>query len=104
MINEVFKFNSVSVSLFLSLSFLALISKSNDLDDIVSVKFFKPRSHDYFLVVLLSEEQTGLLQALTIESISVFKDLAYSLSVDVLCQYDLALLLDRAYVETISQL
>jgi hypothetical protein len=92
------------VSLFLSLSFLALIAKSNDLDNVVSVKFLESSCHDNLFVVLLSEEEAGLLQALTVESVCVFKDLAHGLSVDVLSQDNLALLLDRAYVEAISQL
>jgi len=90
-------------SLLLSLSFLVLVPQPNYLDDIVSIKLFKASSHDDFLMVLFSEEEAGLLQALTVECIGVFEDLAHRFSLDVLGKDYLALLLDGAYVKAVSQ-
>lgn len=87
----------------MSLSFLALVTKSNDLDNVITVELFKASSHDNFLMVLFSIKEAGFFKTLTVKCISVLKDLAYSLCVDVLCEYNFALLLDGAYIETISQ-
>jgi len=54
-------------------------------------------------MVLFSEEEAGLLEALTVESIGIFEDLAYRFSLDVLGEDDLTLLLDGAYIEAVSQ-
>ena len=91
-----------SLLLWLSLSLLCLISKPNDLDNLLLVQILEAIRCDHFIVILFSKKQTGLLEPLTVESISILEYLADTFDADVLSKNLLAALLERWHVESIS--
>ena len=88
----------------LSLALFVLVAEADDLNDFLLVKIFEARRRDDIVVILLREEQASLLQALTVEGVRVLEDLAHRLNRDVLSQDHLATLLERGYVESVSEL
>lgn len=55
-------------------------------------------------MVFLSEKETGFLESLAVEGVSVLEDLADALNLDMLGQDLLTSLLEGRHVEPISQL
>ena len=55
-------------------------------------------------MVLLREQEAGLLQSLAVEGVGVFEDLAHALDADVLRKDLFALLLEGRHVEAIGKL
>ena len=88
----------------LALSLFGLIAQPDDLDDFLLVEVFKAVGGDDVVVVLLGEEQAGLLQALAVERVSILEYLADALNGYMLGEYLLAALLKRRHIEPISQL
>lgn len=88
----------------LSLALFVLVAEADNFDDLLFIEIFEARRGDDIVVVLFCEEQASLLQALTVEGVRVFEDLAHRLDCDVLSQDHLAALFERRYVESVSEL
>jgi hypothetical protein len=90
--------------LSLSLSSSLCLSNSHDLEHFVSVKFFKARWGDDFLVVLLREQQARLLESLAVEVVGIFEDLAHRIHIDVLGKDVFTFAFDRLNVVSVCEL
>ena len=88
----------------LSLSFLAIVAESDDLNDLLLVEVLETTGCDHIVMVLLREEEACLAEALAVESVRILEDLADALHSDVLSQNLLTALLDRWHVEAVSKL
>ena len=87
----------------LPLALLGIVSEPDDLNDLLLVEVFEAgRGYDV-VVVLFSEEEAGLLEALAVEGVGVLEDLAHALNGDVLGEDLLAPLLERGHVEAVSE-
>ena len=78
----------------LSLALFVLVAEADDFDDLLLVEIFEAWRGDDIVVVLLRKEQASLLQALTVEGVRVFEDLAHRLNCDVLSQNHLTALFE----------
>ena len=99
-----YSISSIVAPLSLSLSSSLRLSNSHDLKHFVSVKFFKARWGDDFLVVLLREQQARLLESLTVEVVGIFEDLAHRIHIDVLGKNVFTFAFDRLNVVSVCEL
>ena len=93
-----------SLLLGLSLALLVIITKPDDLNDLLLVQVFEPCRWNHIVMVLLCEEQACLLQALAVESVRILEDLAHALNADVLGQYLFTSLLKWWHIESVRKL
>jgi hypothetical protein len=103
--------NSSSIaSLILSLPALPIastalrLSNSDNLEHLISVKFFKPSRGNYFLVILFGKQQARLLQPFAIEIVGIFEYLTDCVNIYVLSEDVLTLSFDWLNIVSIAEL
>lgn len=96
--------NSHSLARFALAALLRLLANAYDLDHFVAVQFFEAGGSQHVLLVLLGEQEAGLLQSLAVEAAGVLEDLAQGVNADVLREDLLALSLDGLDVVPVGKL
>ena len=85
-------------------AFLGIVTHPYDLNDFFLVQIFEPSRAHHVVVILLREQHARVLEALAIESVRVFEDLADGLDRDLLRQNLLHFSLKRIHIKSVGQL